>query len=375
MDSVNNGTAPGGPPASLADMGWDAKWDADWRRRLEQFAEDGLCPARVMCEHREAYDLWSESGEVRAEVSGRFRHKHPVRSEWPAVGDWVAILARSVEETGTIHDVLPRRSWFSRKAAGDRCEEQVVAANVDIIFLVSGMDGDFNVRRIERYLTMAWESGARPVIVLNKADVCADAGGCVAEVESVAFGASVVVTSVPTGRGLDQLRAFLKPGTTGAFLGSSGVGKSSLVNALLGASRQATRAVRENDSRGRHTTTTRDLILLPGGGLVLDTPGMRELQLWTNDEGLAHSFSDIEELAKQCRFRDCTHSSEPGCAVQAALESGALDPGRYSSYRKMEREVRYFTLRRDQSARLIEKNRWKSIAREIRRIEKHKGNK
>ncbi len=360
-----------GNGGNLIDFGWDA----NWRKQFERFLDGGFCAARVMCEHREAYDVWSEAGEMRAEISGRFRHQHAVRSEWPAVGDWVALSARPESGAGIIHDVLPRRSWFSRKAAGDRCEEQVVAANVDVVFLVSGMDGDFNVRRVERYLTMAWESGARPVIVLNKADVCADAGGCVAEVEAVAFGAPVVVTSASTGRGLDELRAFLPEGKTGAFLGSSGVGKSSLVNALLGVSRQAIRAVREDDSRGRHTTTTRDLILLPGGGLVLDTPGMRELQLWTDDEGLAHSFADVEALAGQCRFGDCTHSGEPGCAVQAALDSGELKQDRYRSYKKMQREIRYFTLRKDQSARLIEKTRWKRIAREIRRIEKDKGNK
>lgn len=356
---------------NLDDMGWDANWN----KQFEQFAIQGLCPARVACEHREAYDIWSAAGVMRAEISGRFRHDHPVRAEWPAVGDWIATAPRPEEGAATIHDVLPRRSRFSRKAAGDKTEEQVVAANVDAVFLVSGLDGDFNVRRIERYLTLAWESGARPVIVLNKADVCPDVDGATAEVEAIAFGAPIIVASASTHRGLEELRAAIRPGMTGAFLGSSGVGKSSLVNAMLDAPRQTTQSVRDDDSRGRHTTTTRDLFLLPGGGMVIDTPGMRELQLWADDEGLAHTFADVEAFAAQCRFADCTHTGEPGCAVKDALDSGALSQERFRSYRKLEREIHYFNLRKDQSARSIEKNRWRKVALEIRRIEKGKGNK
>jgi len=352
------------------DMGWSAHWQKDFL----VFAEQGLCPGRVAREHREAYEIWCEAGALRAEISGRFRHEHPVRAEWPAVGDWVAIAPRTEEGAATIHAVLPRRSVFSRKAAGSKTEEQVVAANVDVVFLVSGLDGDFNVRRVERYLTLAWESGARPVIVLNKADVCPDLAGCRAAIEAVAFGVPVVVVSAATGTGLEELRATLRVGMTGAFLGSSGVGKSSLVNALLEAPCQSTRPVRVDDSRGRHTTTTRDLFLLPDGGMVIDTPGMRELQLWADEDGLAHTFADVEAFAGACRFADCTHEGEPGCAVQAALESGELSEERYRSYRKLERELRYLALRKDQSARVIEKNRWRGIAREIRRIEKGKGN-
>lgn len=350
-------------------------WDANWAKPFAPFLEQGLGPARVTCEHREAYDVVGESGELRSEMSGRFRYEHPVHTEWPAVGDWVAIAPRPEEGTATIQAVLPRRSWFSRTAAGGRTEEQVVAANVDIVFLVTSLDGDFNVRRIERYLTVAWDSGARPVIVLNKADICADVAGHVSEVETIAFGTPVVALSAATGQGLEELRAMLPPGITGAFLGSSGVGKSSLVNALVGEARQTTRAVRTDDSRGRHTTTNRELIPLPNGGLIIDTPGMRELQIWADDDGLGMAFSDVEALALQCRFGDCTHAGEPGCAVQAALEDGTLKRDRFRSYTKLQREIRYQAMRQDQSARLIEKNRWKKIAKEIRRIERHKGNK
>ncbi len=350
-------------------------WNALWAKQFETCLRDGLCPARVACEHRDAYDVVGETGELRAEVSGRFRYDHMVRAEWPAVGDWVGVTVRPGEGTATIHAVLPRKSRFSRKVTGEKTEEQIVAANVDVVFLVSGLDDNFNVRRIERYLTLAWDSGARPVIVLNKADLCPDLEECVAEVEAVAFGTSVITASARDGYGLEDLRGMLTEGKTGAFLGSSGVGKSSIVNALLGKPLQATRTVRGTDSHGRHTTTRRELILLPGGGMVIDTPGMRELQLWTDEEGLGTAFGDVEELAVQCRFADCSHENEPGCAVQAALENGTLGQDRFDSYLKLRREVRYIALRQERSARAVERIRWKKITKEIRRIEKEKGNK
>ena len=355
---------------ALAALGWDARWAG----QMEPYLGRGWEPARVVCEHREAYVAAGASGDLRAELSGRFRHEHPARAEWPAVGDWVMAAPRAEEGAATVHAVLPRRSRFSRTAAGDRTEEQVVAANVDVVFLVTSLDGDFNLRRIERYLTVAWDSGARPVVVLNKADLCADADARVAEVEAAAPGAPVAVLSAATGRGVDALRALLPPGATGALLGSSGVGKSSLVNALLGRERQAVRAVRADDSRGRHTTTHRELIPLPGGGLIMDTPGMRELQIWSaDDDGLETAFADVEALAARCRFDDCTHENEPGCAVRAALEDGTLKPDRFRSYTKLRREIRYQELRQDQSARHIETTRGRGIAKEIRRIERDKG--
>jgi ribosome biogenesis GTPase len=356
----------GGAVPCLDDLGWDK----NWTKQFEPFAREGLHPARVICQHGEVYDLWAAAGELRADVSGRFRHDHAKRADWPVVGDWVAVAPRPGEQAATVHAVLPRRSRFSRKAAGDETVEQVVAVNVDLVFIVCGLDGDFNVRRLERYLTLAWDSGARPVIVLNKADLCPDTEDRVATAEGVAFGVPVIVTSAATADGLEALRARLGPGLTGVFMGSSGVGKSSLVNALLGTSRQSVRAVREDDSRGRHTTTSRELVLLPGGGMVIDTPGMRELQLWVDEEGVDKAFTDVATLAAQCRFADCTHQSETGCAVQAAVASGLLDPKRLDSYRKLQREAQYVALRQTQSARLIEKTRWKQIAQEQRRMKK-----
>lgn len=349
-------------------------WDTQWAKHFTRFLEQGLTPTRVTCEHREAYNVAGASGELRAVIAGRFRHDHPAHSEWPAVGDWVASAPRTSEGTATIHAVLPRRSSFSRNAAGDRTEEQVVAANVDIAFLVAGLDGDFNVRRIERYLTVAWDSGARPVIVLNKADVCEDIDRYVSEVHGVALRTPVLPLSAVTGQGVEELRAMIPCGVTGAFLGSSGVGKSSLVNALLDNTRQVTRTVRDDDSRGRHTTTSRELIPLPDGGLIIDTPGMRELQIWSDEDGLETAFADVEALALRCRFNDCTHANEPGCAVRAALKDGTLQRDRFRSYEKLRREIQYQELRQDQSARVIEKSRWKKIAKEIRRIERDREN-
>jgi ribosome biogenesis GTPase len=288
------------------------------------------------------------------------------------VGDWVAIAARPEEGAATIHAVLPRKSRFSRKAVGGRTEEQMLAANVDTVLLVSGLDDDFNVRRIERYLTLAWEGGANPVIVLNKADLCEDIEGCLIKTESVAFGVPVLVVSAVDRQGLEDLRRHVGPGITSAFLGSSGVGKSSLINALLGEERQLVQAVRDDDSRGRHTTTRRELILVPDAGVVIDSPGLRELQLWIDEDSLKRSFEDVEEFVTQCRFGDCRHQSEPGCAVRAAIEDGTLDAARYRSYQKLQRELRHVARKQDQKARLLEKEKWKKISRELRRIDKER---
>jgi len=274
----------------LGDLGWNGFFN----QHFERFRNRDFAPGRIACEHKRIYTIYTEHGELVAEVSGRFRHSADSRSEFPTVGDWVAIQARPEEGNATIHALLPRKSSFSRKAplAGGpaygpgRTEEQVLVANVDTVFLVSGLDGDFNVRRIERYLTLAWDSGATPVIVLNKADVCEGVEAYVQEVDSIAFGIPIHPVSAITHQGLDALRAYLRHGQTVAMLGSSGVGKSTLINSLLGTERQQIGAVRESDGRGRHITTQRELILLPGGGVIIDNPGLRELQLWGDEEGL-----------------------------------------------------------------------------------------
>lgn len=346
---------------SLLHLGWNARIESSFAPLRER----GLVPARVAREDRDRYVVLDDSGARSAELAGRLRHEAHSRAELPAVGDWVA-LRPGAASPAVIDAVLPRTSAFMRKAAGETTEEQIVAANVDTVFLVSGLDGDFNPRRIERYLASAWESGAEPVVVLNKADLAADLEAMRAEVESLAPGVAVVPLSALGGSGLDALAPWLGAGRTVALLGSSGVGKSTLVNALLGEQRQATGGVREDDSRGRHTTTHRELVPLPGGALLLDTPGMRELQLWGDEGALDGAFPEIASLAEGCRFRDCGHESEPGCAVLEALGRGALDEDRLDSWRKLQRELQRLERRQDALARKAAEAKWKAISKSMK---------
>lgn len=342
----------------LTELGWDAFFGA----LFAPHREAGLIPARVVAQHRDLCLAAGEAGELAAEVSGRFRHETKDRSGYPAVGDWIAVEPFAADR-GLVHAVLERRSAFIRKSPGGVTEAQVVAANVDTVFLVSGLDTDFNLRRIERYLTTAWDSGATPVIVLNKRDLCPDIEAVVTQVESIALGTPILAISASDGANIEALTACLGPGKTAVLLGSSGVGKSTIINRLLGAERQATAPVREADSHGRHTTAHRELIALPGGGLLIDTPGMRELQLWADEESLAHAFGDIEKLAAGCRFKDCRHEEEPGCAVRRAVEDGALERGRLESYLKQRRELEQLALKQDKrSRRQAEKEFGKKIA-------------
>ena len=343
----------------LVELGWNAFFEESFERHRQE----GLAPARVVREHRELYAVRGVGDELAARISGRMRYNAQGRSDFPAVGDWVAIDPRIGESQATIHALLPRKTVFSRKVAAFKTEEQVVAANVDTVFLVTSLDRDFNPRRLERYLAVAWESGASPVILLNKMDLCEDAQPFIDQAESVAFGAPVYAVSAAQRKGLDHLEARLSPGMTAALLGSSGVGKTTLINALAGSDSLRVGPVREDDGRGRHVTTWRELILLPAGGVIIDTPGMRELQLWADDSQVDGSFEDVVQIAARCRFRDCEHESEPGCAVRAALEDGTLDQGRYRSFVKLRREVAYLAARRDQRERLRQARRWKQIAR------------
>jgi ribosome biogenesis GTPase / thiamine phosphate phosphatase len=339
----------------LSDLGWNPRLEAGF----QQYRCEGLVPARVAREDREQYLVYTEAGESRVQVSGKFRFAATGRADFPAVGDWVAL------EGPTIHAMLPRASKFSRKVAGVKTEEQIVAANVDTLFIVLGLDSDFNPRRVERYLAPAWDSGATPVIVLNKVDVCEDAAGLVAEVELIAPGIAVHPVSA-LDEDVEALHRYCERGRTIALVGSSGVGKSTLINALLGEDRQDTGDVSEHLDRGRHTTTRRELIVLPAGGLVIDNPGMRELQLWGDEAGVDETFTDIAQLAALCRFRDCRHDTEPDCAVQSALADGSLDEDRYRSYLKLKRELRYLAGKQDQRVRAADHARWKQIARQHR---------
>jgi ribosome biogenesis GTPase / thiamine phosphate phosphatase len=267
--------------------------------------------------------------------------------------------------------VLPRKSVFSRKAAGVATEEQPVAANIDVIFIITGLDLNFNARRIERYLSLAWESGAAPVVLLNKSDLCADAEGKKQEVEAIASGVDVCLLSAFNKAEVDKLYRYITPGKTIAFLGSSGVGKSTIINSLLGGDLLKTGEVSELGSRGRHTTTFRELIILPNGGMVIDTPGMRELQVWGEREGLDHAFEDIAELSKGCRFKDCSHEAEPGCAVREAIDGGALDQKRFANFVKLKKEFAYLSDRQTMKASAIEKSRWKGISKQAKKIKKN----
>lgn len=345
-------------------------WDASFAEAFAPYRVQGHSIGRVTCEHRDSYTILSEHGELRGELSGAFRHHAGQRNELPAVGDWAVMTALEQDGLGVIHAILPRKSCFSRKTAGTATEEQIVAANVDTVFIVTGLDANFNLRRIERALILAWESGANPVVVLSKSDLCEELEERTAEVESVALGVPVLVLSAAEGSGLEQLERYTGPGMTVALIGSSGVGKSTLTNKLVGRDVQEVNQVSTSVGKGQHTTTRRELLLLPSGGIVIDTPGMRELGIWNGDQGIRETFEDIESLMENCRFRDCSHEDEPGCAVTAAVAAGQLDPARLRNYRKMLREIEYQATRQDLQAQLRKKEEWKRIHKQVRNMNK-----
>jgi ribosome biogenesis GTPase len=353
---------------SLRDYGWDDSFS----EAFDKLDDPGLEPARVVLASGSSFRLIGSSGERRGTLAGRLLHDAESAAAIPAVGDWVAVRAAG-DDGARIERVLGRRAQLSRKVAGRRTREQVVAANVDVVFVVMGLDGDFSVRRLERLLALVWESGARPVVLLNKLDLCGDPAARRAEVEGAAMGAPVLMLSCLDNDGVGAVTTHLKPRETAVLVGSSGVGKSTLINRLLGEAVQKTREVREGDDRGRHTTSHRELFRLPGGALLIDNPGIREVQLWSGEDSLRRTFEDVAGLAAECRFRDCLHESETGCAVLSAVEAGALPAARLESYRALQKELRYLELRQSESAQRVEKRKWRAIHKEIRRSGKHRG--
>lgn len=319
---------------NLDDLGWDVAFE----RQFAALAKDEFVPARVCRVDRDRCRVIAEEREFEAVVTSRGRGD-PGQVRYPTVGDWCAARPPEFDGPGVIDGVMPRRTVFTRRAAGRATREQSVAANVDIAFLVTGLDEDYSLRRIERLLALTWESGARPVVVLNKADTCDCVEERLAEATGVAPGADVRAASATTGTGLDELRAFIGRGVTVVFLGSSGVGKSTIINRILGYDRMKTAPVRADDGRGRHTTTTRELVVLPAGGVLIDSPGVREVGMWVGEEAIDATFAEIADIAGGCRFSDCSHEHEPGCAVRAAVESGELDAMRLASFHQLRREA------------------------------------
>lgn len=343
---------------SLEDYGWTDFFSEHLPPELE--------PGRVILSHGNAHRIVSRDGEQVATVAGRLKHDATATTELPAIGDWIGFRESRIET------ILPRRTQLSRKVPGRRTEEQVVAANIDTVVVVMGLDRDFNPRRLERYLTTVWESGAAPIILLNKADTATSTATQREQVGAVAMGAPVIVTSCVNGRGVDEVRARLRPRETAVLVGSSGVGKSTLINRLLDEDVQRTREVRASDERGQHTTTHRELFRLPGGALLIDNPGIRELQLWADEDALDQTFDDIARWSEHCRYRDCVHAEEPGCAVTAAVASGELSRERLESFRSLQKEIRFLQLRQDESAQRAEKQKWRAIHRELRRSGRHR---
>ncbi len=355
------------PPRDLVALGFSERFQA----LFAPLGEKGLIPGRVSRVDRGLPLVLTESGAVRAELAAHLRESADGAI---AVGDWLALARPEGHDVAIVEAILPRFSAFTRKDPGDRAVGQVMAANIDTVFVMQALalNGP-NLSRLERELVLAWESGAQPAVVLTKADLCSDAAALRDEVTSVALGVDIYVTSVATGEGIDELRGHIVPGLTVAFFGASGVGKSTLLNHLMAADVQKTAEVRDADGKGRHTTVAREMFFLPRGGIVIDTPGMRALALWDADEGIAAAFPDIEELAEECRFADCAHMSEPGCAVRAALEAGELDERRLQSYLRLKEELDRLAAKNDSRVRAEQAKADRTMGRQIKRFYKERG--
>lgn len=353
------------PQASAKEsLGWNPFFDDQWNVLVlaSDASASGRFPARVVAEERGSFRLQDRPGDAFWGIpTGRARRDPGI---YPSVGDWVVCSREPGQERASIHGVLPRKSCLARREAGRSGQPQILAANVDVGFVVTSLNADLNPRRIERYLTTIWDGGAQPVVLLTKRDLCSDADSVIREIELVASGADVLALSALTGEGMEALGSYLCPGRTAALLGSSGAGKSTLINGLFNAQVLRTQPIRDSDGKGRHTTTSRQLWVLPGGALIVDTPGMRELQLYADAESLDQAFGDLHAFASRCRFTDCQHRTEPGCAVQAALEQGTLSGERLAAYAKLSREIEFQVRKEDKGKAGQEKARWKKVSRQ-----------
>ena len=348
----------------LKELGWN-----DFQKNhSENYQYNNALLGRICSEYRNSYKIFSENGELTASISGKLRNNCKNLQDYPAVGDWVKFDLIENENKAIIQSILPRKSKFSRKVAGDSTQEQIIATNIDTAFIVCALNYDFSLRRIERYLSLIWQSGSNPVIVLTKLDLCHDPASKLSEVQAIAFGVDIHLINNLTNDGTEELYQYCRQGNTIVLLGSSGAGKTSLINNLLGDNKLKVQSLRKNIEKGKHTTTHRQMFFLPQGGLIIDTPGMRELQLWNAEEGVSCCFDDIEMLAKNCRFNNCNHQNEPDCAVKEALENGNLDVKRFENYIKIQKELAYLSRQQNQYEAQLEKEKWKKISKQCKQL-------